>query len=206
MRSLPFHSTSRDSQHQSLPARSLHLVETRRPTGKSRHRHYHLHRCRDHQRSRCRRRYLKTRPRGASRLLHPLSPRPLTSRARRGLDSDHAGRARSTRIPTPQITHSHAQTDRAPKALVTPTRRPLRFRFRLRRGSPPRRTVYRLTHRSSRPGRSLRSASNIDIVSRAGLTNRREHIIAGRVTRCVSVSFISWGVDKKKLMREAATL
>jgi hypothetical protein len=43
---------------------------------------------------------------------------------------------------------------------------------------------------SFRPGRSLRSANNIDIVSRAGLPSRRGHIIAGLVTRCVSVSSI----------------
>jgi hypothetical protein len=195
MRFLPFHSTSRDNRHQSLPARSLHPVETRRPTGKSRHRRYHLHSCRDCRRPRCHPRYLRTRPRGASRVLHLLSPHHPTSRARRGLGSGQACQARSTHIPTPRITHSHAQPDRAPKAPVTLTHT-LPFHFRLRRGSA-RQTVYRHTRQSFRPGRSLRNANNIDTVNRAGSLSRHGHIIAGRVTRCVSVLFILWDVDKR---------
>jgi hypothetical protein len=52
------------------------------------------------------------------------------------------------------------------------------------------------TNQSFRPGRSLHSENNIDIVSRVGLLNRHEHIIAGHVIRCVSV--YSWLVVDKK--------
>jgi hypothetical protein len=107
MRLLPFHSTSRDNRRQLRLARNLYPVKTQHPTGRSHHQHYHLHSCHDHQRPCCHLRDLRTRPRGASRLLHLLSPHLLTSlRARRGLGNDHACQARSIHIPTLLITHN----------------------------------------------------------------------------------------------------
>lgn len=184
----PFHSLFRNNRRQSLLTRSLYLAKTRRLTGTSRHRHYHLYRFRDHQRPRCHRRHLRTRPRGASRLLHLLSPHLLTPlRARHGLGSSHTCQARYTHIPTPQITHNnHAQPDRAPKVPVTLTHT-LLFHPRLRRGSTRQTANYRQPDQSFRPARSLRSANHIGIVNRAGLLSHHEHIIAGRVTRCVSL-------------------
>ena len=52
----------------------LYLGKTRRPSGRSRHRHHHLHTFRDNQLPRYHPKYLKARPRGASRLRRLLSP------------------------------------------------------------------------------------------------------------------------------------
>ena len=51
----------------------LYLGKTRRPSGRSHHRHHHLHTFRDNQLLRYHPKYLKTRPRGASRLRRLLS-------------------------------------------------------------------------------------------------------------------------------------
>ncbi len=160
MRLLPFHSTSRDNQRHLRLARNLYPVKTRHPTGRSCHQHYHLHSCRDHQRPCCHLRDLRTRPRGASRLLHLLSPHLLISlRARRGLGNNHACQARSIHIPTLLITHNLVQTDRAPKAPVTLTHTPPPFHLRLRGGSALQTANCRHAYQSFRPGRSLRSAN-----------------------------------------------
>ena len=52
----------------------LYLGKTRRPSGRSRHCHHHLHTPRDNQLPRYHPKYLKARPRGASRLRRLLSP------------------------------------------------------------------------------------------------------------------------------------
>ena len=171
MRLLPFHSSSRDNRRQLPLARNLHLVKTRRPTGRSRHHHYHLQSFRDHQRPRYHPKYLKALLRGASRLRRLLSPRLLISPRARRLDNGHACQAPSIHIPTQLIRHNNAQTVRAQKvpAILTHT---IPFRhLRLRRGSPLQLQMVncRDLNQSFRPGRSLHSENNIDIVSRAGL-------------------------------------
>lgn len=189
MRLLPFHSTSRDNRRQVWLARNLHLVKTRHPTGRSRHRHYHLRSFRDHQRPRYHPKYLRAHPRGASRLPHLLSPHLLTSPRARRLGNGHAYQAPSIHIPTQLISHNNAQTDRAQKAPVTPTHTTPFHHRRLQRGSSRQRQMVNCqdANQSFRTGRSLHSENNIDIVSRVGLLNRHEHIIAGRVIRCASV-------------------
>jgi hypothetical protein len=194
MRLLPFHSTSRGNRRQLRLAWNLYLVKTRRPTGRSRPHHYHLHSFRDHQHSRYHPKHLRARPRGASRLHHLLSPHLLISPRARHLGNGHACQAPSIHIPTLLISLNNAQTDRAQKAPVT-LAHTIPFRhLRLRRGSFRQRQMVNCqeANQSFRPGRSLHSENNIDIVSRVGLLSRPEYIIAGRVIRCVSVySFLS---------------
>ena len=168
-------------------------MKSRHPTGRSRHYHYHLHNFRDHQRPRYHPKYPRARPHGASRLRHLLSPHLLMSpRARRGLGNGHACQAPSIHIPTPLISHNNAQIDRAQKAPATLTHTILFHHLRLRRGSPRQRQMVNCQpDQSFRPERSLHSENHIDIVSRVGLPSRHEHIIVGRVIRCVC--FIHFG-------------
>jgi hypothetical protein len=198
MHLLPFHSTSRDNRRQLRLARNLHLVKTRRPTGRSRHHHYHLHSFRVHQRPRYHPKHLRARPRGASRLRHLRSPHLLISPRVQRLVNGHACQAPSIHIPTQLISHNNAQTVRAQKAPVTLTHTIPFHHLRLRRDSPRQLQMVNCQdpNQSFRLGRSLHSKNNIDIVSRVGLLNRHEHIIAGRVTRCVFV-YSLLVVDKK---------
>ena len=189
MRLLPFHSSSRDNRRQLRLARNLHLVKTRRPTGRSRHHHYHLHSFRGHQRPRCHPKYLRARPRGASRLRHLRSPHLLISPRVQRLGNDHASQAPSIHIPMQLISHNNAQPVRAQKAPITLTHTIPFHHLRLRRDSPRQLQTVNCQdpNQSFRPGRSLHSDHNIDTVSGVGSLNLHEYIIAGRVTRCVSV-------------------
>ena len=203
MRLLPFYSTSRDNRRQLQLARNLHIVVTRRPTGRSRHHPYHIHSFRGHQRPRYHPKYLRTLPRGASRLRRRLSPHLLISRARPGLGNGHACQAPSIHTPTLLITHNNTHNsaqadDRAQIAPVTLTHTIPFHHLRLQKGNSRQRQMVNCqdVNQSFRLGRSLHSENNIDIVSRVGSLSRHEHIIAERVIRYVPVLYLSV-VDKR---------
>ena len=107
-----------------------------------------------------------------------------------GRASSRVDPARSTHIPTPLIPHNHAWPHPAPKtaSIRAHTHPPCRL-------NPERRSASPASHNSHGqpaadiPHHSLRYVRNTGTVGGVRLSSRRGRIIAGRVARCVVVSF-----------------